>query len=163
MPVLRFVSLAILAVWVGGLIVLGAIVAPRIFADLAAADSAAGPSMAGGIFGGMFQQFHQIAAVLGAALIALLGARAAIGPRPRWFKRRVWIVGAMLAMTLAGRFVLGPRVDAIRRDTAGPIAALPDTDPRRVEFSRLHGLSNVLAFTTLAGGLLLIWFETKDG
>jgi hypothetical protein len=44
----------------------------------------------------------------------------------------------------------------------GPVAALPDTDPRRIEFNRLHGLSNILFSITAIGGLALCWWEARE-
>jgi len=68
----------------------------------------------------------------------------------------------MVAVSVGTTFFIIPRVDRIRRDTPGPIAALVDTDTRKIEFNRLHGLSNALVLLTLLGGLGLIWFETND-
>jgi hypothetical protein len=58
--------------------------------------------------------------------------------------------------------VLVPRIQASQR-TLGSASALPETDPRRVEFERLHGLSTSLQLVPLLGGLALIFFELKDG
>jgi len=68
----------------------------------------------------------------------------------------------MFALSVAGARVLAPRIDQIRREVTGQVAALPDTDPRKREFSRLHGWSNVLMLATLVGGGALIWMEAKD-
>jgi hypothetical protein len=68
----------------------------------------------------------------------------------------------MTAATAATVFVLAPRIDRIRRDTPGAVAALPDGDPRKAEFGRLHGLSNVLMIATLGAGVGLIWMEARD-
>jgi hypothetical protein len=55
-----------------------------------------------------------------------------------------------------------PRINAIRTTVHGSIASLPDTDARKTEFGRLHGLSNVLMLLTIGGGLGLLWGEVKD-
>jgi hypothetical protein len=39
---------------------------------------------------------------------------------------------------------------------------LPETDGRRVEFDRLHGLSNILFSITAIGGLALCWWEARE-
>ena len=46
--------------------------------------------------------------------------------------------------------------------TAEGISSLPDTDPVKQEFGRLHGLSNILMLVTLAGGIGLLAIETTD-
>jgi hypothetical protein len=74
----------------------------------------------------------------------------------------VLTVVVMVAISAAGAFLIAPRIDEIRREAAGPVAGLPDTDPRKAEFGRLHGASNVLMLVTLAAGLGLTWMETKD-
>jgi len=68
----------------------------------------------------------------------------------------------MLALSLVSGLVLGPRIDAIRLDTQGTVAALADTDARKIEFGRLHRLSNALMGVTLIGGVWLLWLEMKD-
>jgi uncharacterized membrane protein len=162
MVVLRVASLLALAIWVGGLAVLGFVVAPLVFSTLEAQDPAGGRALAGLVFGAVFARFQDWAWVLGAGLIMLLGARALLGPRPRRLGWRLWTIAAMLALSLYTAFVLTPRIDRIRRDTAGSVSSLPDTDPRKQEFGRLHGLSNVFMLVTLLGGVGLLWIETTD-
>src|SRR5262245_50489966 len=162
MSLLRFVSLLILAVWVGGLGVLAAIVAPSIFATLEAQDPASGATLAGLVFGNVFRRFQQLAWILGVVLGLLLWMRALLGPRPRRVGLRLWTLTAMVVMTLVGGFIIAPRIDTIRRQTTGVIRNLPDTDPTKIEFSRLHGASNVLMLATLVLGAGLIWMESKD-
>jgi len=162
MSLLRFVSLLMLAVWVGGLGVLAAIVAPSVFNTLEAQDPANGAVAAGLVFGSVFRRFQHVAWILGVGVGLLLWARALLGPRPRRVGLRLWTLTAMVVMTLVGGFVIAPRIDAIRHQTTGPVRNLPDTDPTKVEFSRLHGTSNALMLVTLVLGAGLIWMETKD-
>jgi uncharacterized membrane protein len=162
MVVLRVASLLALSIWVGGLAVLGFVVAPLVFSTLEAHDPAGGRALAGLVFGAVFARFQDWAWVLGAALIMLLGARALLGPRPRRLGWRLWTVAGMLGLSLYTAFAIAPRIDRIRRDTGGSVASLSDTDPRKQEFGRLHGLSNVFMLVTLAGGVGLLWIETTD-
>jgi hypothetical protein len=161
-PFLRFLALLMLALWIGGLAVLGAIAAPTVFSVLQSNDPVGGRTLAGTLFGEILGRFQAISWALGGLLLATLAARAALGPRPRWLKRRIWTLVAMLTFSLVSGLVLAPRIDAIRRDTPGAIAALPATDVRRVEFGRLHGASDVLLILTLVAGLGLLWYEARD-
>ena len=163
MALLRAASLVVLAIWVGGLAVLGFLAAPAIFSTLDAQDPAAGRALAGLVFGVVFERFQYLALALGGLLVVLLGARALLGPRPRRLAWRLWVVAGMLALGGASAFVVAPAIDRIRRDTSGTVAALPDTDPRKIEFGRLHGLSSVFMLATLLGGVGLLWAEAKDG
>ena len=162
MILLRVASLVILAIWVGGLAVLGFVAAPTIFSTLEAQDPATGRAVAGLVFGAVFERFQYAALVLGALFMTGLGLRALLGPRPVRLAWRLWTVAGMLALGGASAFLIAPRIDHIRRDTQGSVAALPDTDPRKPEFGRLHGLSNVFMLATLVGGVGLIWMETQD-
>ena len=163
MGLLRFVSLVLLAIWVGGAAVLGAVGAPTIFAMLEAKDPVAGRTLAGQLFGAVLTRFHQLSFVVGGLFLIVMGARAALGPRPRKLGLRLWTMAAMLAASVATAFVITPRIDAIRTSTNGPVASLPDDDARKGEFGRLHGISNVLMLFTILGGVGLMWAEMKDG
>ena len=162
MAVLRFLSLTTLAVWVGGLGILGGIAAPVMFATLQESDPVGGREAAGVLFGVIFQYFQAASWVCGGILLALLGVRAALGPRPRRLSIRIWTLIAMLAISIGTSMFVVPRIEGLRASAAGTITSLPADDPKRVEFGRLHGLSNGLMLLTLAGGLLLLWLEARD-
>jgi hypothetical protein len=161
MSLLRFLSLLVLTVWVGGLAVLGGIAAPAIFDVLEAADST-GRETAGLVFGAVFGQFQRIVWALALLLLGLMGARAALGPRPKRLAWRMWTISAMFALSLATGLYVAPRIDAIRLEVGGPVASLPETDPRRTEFGRLHGASSAFMLITLLAGTWLIWIESKE-
>jgi len=96
MSVLRFVSVVLLAIWVGGLAALGTIGAPAIFATLESHDPAGGRTLAGAVFGAVFTRFQHVTWGLAGLLLAVLGLRAVLGPRPRRFAVRMWTIAAML-------------------------------------------------------------------
>jgi hypothetical protein len=162
MTFLRYLALVVLGLWTGGLAALGGIGAPTLFRTLEAQDSAGGRELAGLAFGAIFQHAQEAAWGLGLVLLLSLGARAALGPRPRRLAIRIWITTAMLAASAASVFVIAPRIDRIRGSISGPIASLAPTDARRVEFGRLHGLTNGLMVLTIAAGLGLMWAELTD-
>ena len=74
MPVLRVASLAIVALWFGGLIALGIVTAPPEF----------------------FERFRQVAWWYGGVLIVLLLLRALLGPRPLRLSIQLGLVAMML-------------------------------------------------------------------
>jgi hypothetical protein len=162
MSLLRLACVLTLAGWIGGLAVLGTVVAPTVFKVLEAHDPIAGRTTAGLVFGAVFERFSHVSWGFGAALLALLGARAALGPRPRRLGIRMWTVTFMLGMSLSISFFLTPRINAIRDSVDGPVASLPDTDARKIEFGRLHGLSSGLMLVTIVAGIGLLWVEMKD-
>ncbi|HYN09449.1 MAG TPA: DUF4149 domain-containing protein [Vicinamibacterales bacterium] len=163
MSLVRFASLLILVLWIGGLATLGFVGAPAIFDVLERHDPAAGRTVAAAVFGAILARFHRVSWVLGALLLGVLGMRAVLGPRPRRFGLRMWTAGAMLAMSLAAGLWIAPRIDAIRAAAPGPIANLPDGHATKIEFGRLHGASTALMVFTLVAGAGLVWLEMKDG
>src|SRR5262245_12678216 len=159
---LRVASLVILALWVGGLAVLGFVAAPAIFATLEAHDPATGRALAGAVFGAVLWRFHYWMWALGVGLLVLFLVRSLLGPRPRRLAIRMGVVGLMLILGAVTSYYISPRIDQIRNDTRGAIASLSDDDPRKAEFGRLHGLSNILMLCTLGAGISLLWAELND-
>jgi len=162
MVIFRLASLVLLAMWVGGLAVLGLVAAPTIFSTLEAHDPATGRVVAGLVFGAVFERFQYWSWVLGTLFVATLAARALLGPRPRRLTWRLWAVAGMLALSLAGTVFVAPRIDQIRREVSGSVSSLPDNDPRKGEFGRLHAVSSVLMLTTLVLGVGLFWLEAEE-
>jgi hypothetical protein len=162
MSLLRLVSVLILALWVGGAAVLGSVAAPTIFSVLEAHDPAGGRTMAGLVFGQVLSRFQQLSWILGGLLVIVMAVRAALGPRPRKLAIRLWLLAAMIAASVVTAVVVSPRIEAIRDETQGSVAALPDGDARKVQFGRLHGLSNALMLFSLAAGVGLLYAEMKD-
>ncbi len=161
MFLLRYLYILALVVWIGGLVVAGAIVAPSVF-DVLQASSADGRVLAGAVFGEVLRRVHLLAyAMAGVMLLALMIQRV-LGPRPISFGIRAAIVGTMLAVALISGYVISPRVAAIAKAVNGPIALLPPEDSRRLEFYRLHGWSNLLLAFTAVGGLALLWWEARE-
>jgi hypothetical protein len=78
MPVLRVASLAIVALWMGGLTALTLVGAPPEY----------------------FDRFRGVAWSYGGGLIALLVLRAALGPRPRHTAIQLGLVAAMVAANI---------------------------------------------------------------
>jgi hypothetical protein len=68
----------------------------------------------------------------------------------------------MVGISAVSLFLISPRIDRLRQAVPGTIAALPDTDARKAEFGRLHGMANMLMLVSLVGGIGLIWMEARD-
>lgn len=159
---LRYVYGLALVIWLGGMIVLGAIVAPTIFQVLPAADANAGRMLAGAAFGEMIARFHYVAYAAGAVLLVTLVAMAAIGPRPPRFAIRVMLAGLMLAIALySGIAVLG-EIDGIQREVGTLVSRLDAGDARRIRFDSLHLLSTRLMSLNVMLALALLYWEARD-
>jgi hypothetical protein len=95
-------------------------------------------------------------------MLVTLTIRRLLGPRPLAYGIRAAIITLMLAFALASGFGISPRVEAMQREIGGPVAALPESDPRRSSFYQLHGLSNLLLSATAIGALLLAFWESRE-
>ena len=99
MLALRYVYVLALVIWLGGMIVLGALVAPTTFQILQATEPATGRELAGEVFGAIIARFHYIAYGAGTVLLFSLAAMAVLGPRPRQYAVRSALIVAMLGVT----------------------------------------------------------------
>ncbi|HJU42157.1 MAG TPA: DUF4149 domain-containing protein [Vicinamibacterales bacterium] len=162
MIVLRYLYVLALVLWVGGLVVAGALVAPSVFGVLQAWNESQGRVLAGRVFGEVLLRLTWLSYAMGGIMFIALTLHRLLGARPVKYGIRVGIMGVMLVMMMITGFVLIPQVDAIQAEVQGPVAELPDTDPRRIEFNRLHGLSNILFSITAIGGLALCWWEARE-
>jgi len=161
MVALRYVYVLALAVWLGGMAVLGAIVAPATFQVLQA-SAANGRALAGELFGTILAWFHTVAYAAGTVLLLTLIARRLLGPRPRAFAFRAALILCMLAMAIYSGVVVLGTIDAIQLEAGGLPSLLPQGDARRVRFDQLHQLATRLMMANLAGTLVLLYWEAQE-
>jgi uncharacterized membrane protein len=162
MLALRYVYVLALVVWLGGMVALGAIVAPATFQVLQASAPTTGRALAGELFGTILARFHYLAYGAGGLLFVSLALMAVLGPRPRAFAVRLTLVALMLGIALySGLIVLGT-IDAIQNEVGGLPSLLPADDARRVRFDALHQLSTRLMLANIAGALALLYWEARD-
>ena len=159
---LRYLYVVALVLWVGGLVVAGALVAPSVFGVLLAWNESQGRVLAGQVFGEVLLRLTWLSYLMGAVMFITLTLHRLLGARPVKYGIRVGIMALMLVMMMITGFYLIPEVDAIQAQVSGPVSELPNTDPRRMEFNRLHGLSNILFSITAIGGLALCWWEARE-
>ncbi len=122
LPVLaRCLHTTALALWLGGLIAIGALVAPVAFQTVhinpaLAGNPAAQANLAGGIVGGSLRRFNVVCLGCGGLLLladGLLLARAGLGRRPRvWTALALLVTLALCASALYLTFGLFPALDA---------------------------------------------------
>jgi uncharacterized membrane protein len=160
---LRYIAVIALVVWVGGLLALGAIAAPATFDVLGMqAMSDGGRLLAGAVFGETLRRFMLVSYAAGVILLGTLIVRAILGPRPRRFAWRAAAATIMLATAAYAGIVVDGRIRDLQRAIGVAPSSLPEHDPRRIEFGRLHGLSTSLQLVPLVGGLALIFWELKE-
>jgi hypothetical protein len=159
---LRYVYVLALVAWLGGIVTLGALVAPTTFALLQAADPSGGRALAGDLFGALIARFHYVQFAAGGLLLVTLMAMRILGPKPPAGGIRAAIIVVMLAIAAYSGFVVLTRIDAVQREIGALASTLAPTDPRRIEFDGLHTLSTRLMMLNLAGCLALVYWEARE-
>jgi uncharacterized membrane protein len=162
MLALRYVYVLALVVWLGGMVLLGAIVAPTTFGVLQTIEPITGRALAGELFGAVLSRFHYVAYAAGAVLLLTLAVIAVLGPRPASYAIRSAIIAAMLGVALYSGLVVLRQIDAIQREVGRLPSQLPAGDARRVEFDALHLLSTRLMMFNIAGALVLLYWEARE-
>jgi hypothetical protein len=141
----------LLTVWLGAMIFFSFAVAPTVFAVLPTRE------LAGQVVNSLIVRIELIGLVCGPLL--LLSHLVLWPKRPAEAKARVVRVILLVLMTLlvvASRFWVSAKMHALRSQLTGPIDNLPVTDPLRVEFSALHGVSVSLLGATMLAGIVVI-------
>jgi len=162
MLALRYAYVLALVVWLGGMAVLGAIVAPATFQVLQASAPENGRALAGELFGQTLARFHYVAYACGGVLLVSLLAMAILGPRPRAFAFRVALIATMLLIALYSGFIVLRTIDALQLEVGSLPSLLPAGDARRLRFDELHQLSTRLMMGNIVGALLLLFWEARD-
>jgi uncharacterized membrane protein len=162
MTALRYAYVIALVVWLGGMITIAGVVAPAAFSALERIEPEVGRTRAANVVGEVLRRFHVVSYLAAAVLLATLLGMKVIGPRPIGFGRRLLIVGTMLAASVVSGVIVDPAI-ARRREALGvPVASLASSDPRRVDFGRLHAISTALLGIGVIGGLILCYWETRE-
>jgi hypothetical protein len=142
---LRAVRLLTIVLWEGGLLFFAFVVAPIAFSILPSKH------LAGLVVAGTLNILHYIGIASGglflAATILLPGKRRNL---------QIALIVAMLAVTAYLQFSLIPAMERDRIQSGGDIDAAPATDPARIDFERLHPLSEKVEGIVLFAGLAVV-------
>lgn len=130
-----------LTLWVGGMWIVGYVVAPVLFNML---DDR---QLAGTLAGRMFMIMSYLGLLCGALLIVGQISLSGLTFYTNW---RFWLLCTMLTVIIVGQFVLQPMMTELRdAGLQGQAAA---------KFGRLHGISSALfMFNSLAGFVLVVF------
>ncbi len=142
--VLRIITLAL---WVGGLVFFAFAVAPVAFHVLPTTHEA------GTVVAGCLRILHWIGLVCGGLFLL-----ASLTPATRSASRglQITLLCSMLAITCVSQFVILPRMEVDRAAANGAIDSVAPDAPPRVDFDRLHHLSERLEGAVLLCGLVAL-------
>ena len=150
----RWLELLGLGVWIGGMVILGALVAPTVFNTVKPIE------MAGAAMSLVFRRFN-------GGLVYACIALVALGFLGKFFLdqhrgRSRWIEGGLIAvMILVGLYIgaiLGPRMEDLRHTRI----ADPSNSAAIVEFNRDHRVSETLFSVNLILGLAVLFINAKE-
>jgi uncharacterized membrane protein len=164
MVALRYAYVLALVVWLGGMVVLGAVVAPTVFQVLQVREPDAGRLLAGAVFGSTLTRFHYVAYACGAIILVTLIVMAILGPRPAGFAVRTAVVSTMLGIAVYSGVVVLRSVDHLQLEIGLEVSpsSLPVEDTRRIRFDQLHRLSTRLMMINMLGALVLLYWEARE-
>jgi uncharacterized membrane protein len=156
MSIVRFFMLLSLAVWVGGIIFFALVMAPAAFAVLPLRQ------YAGQIVSRTLDWLHGIGCASGIVFLitSMIHSRNVSGATQPFAGRHVLVI-AMIVLTLISQFAISGRMLALRNEMR-VIDEIAVTDPRRVEFNRLHQWSTRIEGAVLALGLLTIYLTARQ-
>ena len=146
----------LLTVWLGAMVFFSFAVAPTVFALLPTRE------LAGQVVNSLIAKLELLGLICGPLL--LLSQLFVWPKRETEAKARVVRVILLALMTLlvaASRFWVSAKLHALRAQLNGPIDDLPVTDPLRVEFSALHGVSVSLMGATMLAGIVVILITVR--
>jgi uncharacterized membrane protein len=149
---LRALRLLTMVVWVGGLIFFAFVEAPTAFHVMGTTRQFAQ------VINGSITALNRIGYVAGlvfAVATVLLWMRSATRTR-RFLRVQILLVVLMMAATIYVQHGIIPAMERDRTAAGGDITAIPSDNPMRVDFDRLHGLSEKVEGSALFLGLGLI-------
>jgi len=151
--ILRFIQIFALGTWVGSIFYFSAAVAPGAFRVLS------NPDQAGAIVQFTLGRLHMLGVI---AAVLYLFASVALAQSFKGLVRPAAIgVMLMLLLTLASQRLVTPRLAALRAQM-GSVAATSKTDPLRVQFDRLHGISVKIEGAVLLTGFAALFLTVRE-
>lgn len=138
----------LLSAWLGATTLVAAVVAPAAFRVLPSR------TLAGSLVGAVLPVLFWTGAGIGAVAFLTLRQRAV----------RRWALGAalLLAVTsLGAELVVGRAIGRLRSAIGPDLEAVPASDPRRMAFGRLHGVSVLLLGAGMLSAAVLLVHEGR--
>ncbi len=156
MAFLRFLMLLSLVVWLGGITFFAFVLAPTVFAVLPTRE------LAGTVVNRTLPMLHWMGIVSGIVFLVTSMAYSTMttGSAQELAPRHILVV-LMLVLTLVSMFVISSRMMALRAEM-GVIDTVPQDDPRRVEFNRLHHWSTRIEGSVYLIGLVVLYLTARQ-
>jgi uncharacterized membrane protein len=162
MLVVRYLVLAAQVVWLGGMVTLELIVGPASCRVLQAADPHHGRLLAGMLIGDIFRQFHLVAYLCGAVVVAGMFVMKFVGPPPSAFLLRLALIAAMLGSAFYTGVPVSRELSQLQASVPGPAAQFDTADPRQARIDTLRRTSSTFMTVNLALGLFSLFWYARE-
>lgn len=150
---LRTIEFLTLGLWLGADAFLSFVVAPGAFAILGSRDAA------GQMVGFSLARLHFAGIFLG--LIFLIARLARTQSFASFTTAAALCVVLMVVLTATSQFTVSTRMEALKREMVS-VQNTPETDPRRVEFNKLHYASVRYESAVLLLGLAAMYLLVRE-
>src|SRR5258706_9436191 len=138
------------AIWIGGGVILGALVAPALFKSLPRPQ-------AGGIFGPILARFARIQAIALLMIVVGAGARFLIWER---HAATFWLIGRWAAIVLLAWALLGQMsIQKSMRVIGSNLGPETEENPIRIIFQHLHIRAEGLMRASLIAAFIALFFS----
>ena len=162
MLALRYLYLLSLTPWLGGMIVLGAVVAPALFGTLETSNILNGRELAGATFGEIVRRFHPVAYTCAILMLTSLIAQMILIPRRTKTYLKVGLVLIMLSSNIYTGVETLPEMENLRQ---GLLLSTTDSIKQsqgQIKFDILHKMFTAIMMLNIVGGLILTFLETYE-
>jgi hypothetical protein len=149
----RTIEFLSLGLWLGADAFLSFVVAPGMFANLGNRDAA------GMMVGFALARLHFAGIILG--LVFLVARLARTHDFGSFTGAAALCVVLMVVLTATSQFTVSNRMEALRKEMVS-VQNTPETDPRRVEFTRLHHRSVAFEGAVLLFGLAGMFLLVRE-
>jgi len=146
---IRALILLLVVLWLGGVMFFPVVAA-------SAFGSISDTHMAGTIVARCLRVLHYEGLFSGALIVLLLLVAQLVRAIPRSVAAPVVVTLIMLGLTAYSQYSIIPRMENDRIAVGGAIDAAPANDPHRVDFNKLHGVSEKVEEGVLVGGIVLV-------
>jgi len=154
----------VLSLWLGAALFFSAVVAPNVFGVLHGFDVANSGEIAGAIVNRTLRVINLSGFIAGLVLL-LVSVWRRNEKRISFFLNLI-ALSLMTVATAVGHWIVAARLAALRLAMVVPIDEVHLDDPRRVEFSKLHGYSVTLLaiamLAAIAGIILSLTMRLRD-
>lgn len=148
---LRAIRLLTIVLWVGSLLFFAFVLAPVAFHVLPSTHEA------GLVVAGTLRILHPIGLISGTLFLI-----ATLILKPRFFTVQSALIALMLAVTLYLQLSILPRMERDRAEVGGDITTATLDNPARIDFDRLHPLSEKVEGIALFAGLAIVFLMAAE-